>query len=177
MALEESQTVKLSLRLDARIHAAIQQEGRALGREIDEHIQRILTEYAIQQKLLDDATEKELKMKWSLVQRAVETARRICREGGFTPDITRNTFHTCMEDKQWAADYEAYVKDNPYKHGNPRKGPINKEIGLRIRAGIGGLVATSDGKPVKIAVDGEVIQSYTQMKWFDPDAVGPKPLT
>ncbi len=108
----------------------------------------------------------------SLVQRAVETARRICREGGFGPDITNKTFHACMEDKRWAADYECYVKDNPYKHGNPRKRQINKEIGFRIREGIGGQVTKlSNGKPAKTAVVGSIIQTFTPMESFKSDAV------
>jgi hypothetical protein len=169
---EEFQAVKLSLRLDALIHAALQKEGQAKGREIGEHIQRILTEHAIHQKLLDDATGMEYKMMWSLVHRAVETARRICRDGGFATDITLKTFQKCMEDKLWAAEYESYVKDNPYKHGNPRKSPINKEIGFRIREGIGGkVVKLSNGKPAKTPVVGEIIQSYTPMGSFNSDAV------
>jgi hypothetical protein len=172
MTLKESQAVKLSLRLDARIHTAIQKDGRAKGREIVEHIQRILAEYAIHLKLVDDAVTKEFEMFWSLVDRAVETARRICRDGGFATDITHKAFLECMKDKQWAADYESYVKDNPYKHGNPRKRQINKEIGFRIREGIGGQVAkSSDGKPAKTPVVGSIIQSYTPMKSFNNDAV------
>ena len=172
MAQEQTQSVKLSLRLDAPIHTAIQQEGRAKGRLIDEHIQRILTEYVIRQNLLDDATGKEIEMKWSLVQRAVDAARRICREGGFAPDITNLAISACIADPQLFADYESYVKDNPYKHGNPRKGQINKEIGFRIRAGIGGQVAKrSDGKPAKIPVVGSIIQSCTEMESFKNDSV------
>lgn len=170
--MQEPQAVKLSLRLDAPIHAAIQEEARAQGREIDEHIQRILAEYAIRQNLLDDVTGKEIKMKWSLVQRAVDTARRICREGGFASDITNKTISACIADPQWFADYESYVNDNAYKNGNPRKGPINKEIGLRIRKAIGGQVAKRiDGKPVKTPVLGSIIQSYTEMESFDSNAV------
>jgi hypothetical protein len=168
---EEVQAVKLSLRLDAPIHAALQKEGQAKGREIGEHIQRILTEHAINQKLLDHETTKDYETAWSLVHRAVETARRICRDGAFASDITLQTFRQCMEDKSWAADYESYVRDNPYKHGNPRKA-INKEIGLRIKERIGGqVVKMSNGKPAKTPVVGEIIQSYTPMESFNSDAV------
>jgi hypothetical protein len=111
-------------------------------------------------------------MRESLVQRAVATACRIKRDDGFAPDITLKVFSACMADKLWAADYETYVKDNPYKHGNPRKGAINREIGARIRKGIGVQVAKlSDGKPAKIPVSGSIIQSYTEMESFDSDAV------
>jgi hypothetical protein len=173
MEMQDTQkAVKLSLRLDSRIHTAIRDDGRARGREVVEHIQRILAEYAINLKLVDTTTTTEVELFWSLVDRAVETARTICRNGGFTPDITHVTFLECMRDVRWAADYESYVKDNPYKHGNPRKSPINKEIGFRIREGIGGTVAkSSDGKPIKTAVVGSIIQSFTPMKAFDSKAV------
>lgn len=166
--MEESQSVKLTLRLDARIHAAIQNEGQTKGRDIGEHIQRVLTEYAINQHLLDEATGAEYEMKESLLDRVAQTALKIVRDGRFGPDIILQVVTECMDEKQFAADYEAYVKDNPYKHGNPRKSPINKEIGSRIRKVIGGKVAKlSDGKPAKIPVAGSIIQSYTKMKSFN----------
>jgi hypothetical protein len=170
--MEDSQAIKLSLRLDARIYAAIQKEAADEGQELGEHIQQIFLDYAIHQNLLDEASSKDLQMRQSLVDRAKETARRICREGGFGPHITGETFKKCMDDKQWAADYEFFVGDNPYKNGNPRKGSINKEIGFRIREAIGGkVVKASDGKPAKVQVADSVIQSYTPMETFDSDAV------
>jgi hypothetical protein len=58
----------------------------------------------------------------------------------------------------------SYVRENLYKHGNPRKNSINKEIGSCIRKAIGGQVTkSSDGKPIKIPVLGSVIQSYTEV--------------
>ncbi len=169
---EESQTVKISIRLDGPIYAALQTEGRGKGRDIGDHIQRILADHVIDQKLMDEATGIEYAMKESLIDRAVDTAIRIIREGRFGPDITYKTFGECMENKQWAEDYEAYVQDNPYKHGNPRKSPINQDIGSRIRKAIGGKVTKLDGKTAKTPVTGSVIQSYTPMVSFNSDAVG-----
>ena len=68
----------------------------------------------------------------------------------------------------WAEAYRAYVKDDIYKNGNPEKGPINREIGFRVRAGIGGFVEKGeDKKPKQTKVLGEIIQSYTPMKDFN----------
>jgi hypothetical protein len=170
--MEDSQPVKLSIRLDPRIYAAVQKEALAEGQELGEYIQRFFLDHAIHLNLLDKASSTELQMKQRLVDRAKETARRICREGGFGPDITDKTIRVCMADKQWAADYEFFVRDNPYKNGNPRKGSINKEIGFRIREAIGGIVVkASDGKPAKVQVADSIIQSYTPMVSFDSDAV------
>jgi hypothetical protein len=172
MSDEGAQAVKLSVRVDALIYTAIKQEAQAERREVTEHIQRILAEYAISKKLLEEAKAKEYQLMWSLVERAVETARKICREGGFESDITHKAIRVCMADKAWAEDYEKYVQDNPYKHGNRRKGPINKELGLRVRAGIGGTtIKVPDGKPAKVTVTGSIIQSFTPMENYTKSAV------
>jgi hypothetical protein len=172
MSHATSETVKLSLRLDSPVHAAIEKEAQAKRRELSEHIQRILAEHAISKKLLDAKKAAEYQLMWSLVARAVETARKICREGGFASDITHKAIQACMADGQWAADYQRYVQDNPYKHGNPRKGPINKEIGYRIKQGIGGIInRRRNGKPPKVTVTGSVIQSFTPMDDYTESAV------
>jgi hypothetical protein len=167
-----TQAVKLSLRLDAAVYAAIKQEALGEKREVTEHIQRILTEHAITKKLLDEAEAMKHQLMWSLIARAVETARKICREGGFESSITFKAIQACMGDKEWAGDYEKYVQDNPYKHGNPRKRQINTELGYRIKEGIGGLVLkTLNGKAAKVAVTGSVIQSFTPIENYNKSAV------
>jgi hypothetical protein len=172
MVDNRSNAVRLSLRLDAVLHDAIWREARSKGREVGEHIQRILAEHAIAERLVDEDTAADYTRMWSLVSRAVEAARSICREGGFGPDITHQAILRCMKDVKWATDYEEYVRDNAYKHGNPRKGPINKEIGFRIREGIGGVVLlTEDGKPTKMPVAGSIVQSFTVMQSHDPQMV------
>ncbi len=101
-------------------------------------------------------------------------ARQRCLDGRFSRAITVETFQDCAKDPVWAADYRTYVKDDIFKHGNPLKG-INREIGFRIRAAIGGHVETgADGKPVLEKVLGEVIQSYTPMRSFDRKIVEAK---
>jgi hypothetical protein len=159
---------KLSIRLDSEIHAALVRDAGENKRELGEHVQRILTEYALGRDLLSLEKARDLALFASLVSRAVAAAIRICRDGKFGPDITLKAIEACMADPSWAADYEALVRDNPYKHGNPRKASINKEIGYRIREAINGVVVkTAEGKPAKVAVNGAIIQSYTPMSDFD----------
>lgn len=134
---ELDHSVRISLRLDAAIYTALEKEALAERREVPEHIHRLLAKYVIDQQLLDAKKAAEYQLMWSLVERAVELARKIYRDGGFASDITYRTIQACMADEQWAQDYEKYVGDNPYKHGNPRKTPINQEIGYQIRKSIG----------------------------------------
>jgi hypothetical protein len=49
---------------------------------------------------------------------------------------------------------------------------INKEIGYRIREGIGGItIKAPDGKPAKKTVTGSIIQSFTPMESYTKSAV------
>jgi hypothetical protein len=162
--MKSEDTVKISLRLDPRIYAAIQNEAAAQGREVGEHMQRLFTEHAIGHNLVDEATTRELKLRDHLVLRAVKAGQTMLREEGFTPNIPEKTFKRCEADKLWLIDYEIYIGDNAYKRGNARKGSLNKEIGAAIRKGLGGIVAKDgDEKPIKVAVLDSIIQSYT--KW------------
>lgn len=69
---------------------------------------------------------------------------------------------------EWAAKYRFYVQDDIFKNGNPRKGPINREIGFRIRQAVGADVEKdSNGKPMMKKVLGQVIQSYTPFTSYD----------
>ena len=76
----------------------------------------------------------------------------------------------------WTEGYRAYVQDDIYQNGNPEKGPINREIGFRICAGIGGVVEKGDdGRSKTTKVLGEIIQSYTPMADFDQVTFKPQP--
>lgn len=107
-----------------------------------EHVQRILGEHVIRNQSIAAEEAKRIELTWSLVDGAAEVARDLCRNGEFDRDITFKAIKRCAEDRQWVDAYAAFVKDDIYKHGNPLKGPLNREIGARIRAGIGGTVVT-----------------------------------
>ncbi len=165
MSAEYIKAMKTSLRLDAPLHAAITQDAQTENREFSEHVQRILIHYAIGKGLLTQEQIDDYELLWRLVDEAVRMARKICCDGGFGPDITYRTIRACMENESWAAAYEKYVRDNPYKNGNPRKGPINKELGFRIKESIGGTaVMTSKNRPAKVSVSDSIIQSYTLLE-------------
>jgi hypothetical protein len=145
---------------------------KALRRDIYEHIQRVLAEHVIETKSLPSEEARMIELMWSLVDRTVDAAKAICREGGFNEDITLRAIERAKQDPRWIQDYATFVQDDIYKNGNPRKGPINREIGFRIREGIGATVIKDPaGKSATKKVLGEIIQSYTPMASFDPEAV------
>jgi hypothetical protein len=156
--------VKVSLRLDPRLFAAIEKHLEQ-GREISEVLTEIILQHALAQGWVDPALGEEFGLKKQLVAEAVETALALLRDQTVCPpDIINRAFDVCRAKKPWLTDYEKFVGDNPYRNGNPRKRLINREIGLRIRQGIGGEVDKIDGIPIKVPVTGSIIQSYTKMK-------------
>jgi hypothetical protein len=167
-----TEATRLVLYADLPLHAALFKDAANHGRDLNDHILRILGEHAVEKGLFGKEDSEEYRLHWSLIDRAAQAARRICREGGFDEHITRNAIEACMADSGYAADYEAYIRGNPYAHGNPRKA-VNKEIGRSIKTAIGAQVLRNeDGAPAKENVSGSVIQSYTKMISFDPAVVG-----
>jgi hypothetical protein len=141
-----------------------------------EIIQRATINSLMEDTFLEKVDADRIKLFWALVDRAVQAAQDICRAGRFANSITLDAIHDCMKDPaklagqpyNWTEGYRAYVRDDIYKNGNPEKGPINREIGFRIRAGVGGRVEIGeDRKPKTTKVLGEIIQSYTPMADFD----------
>lgn len=163
---------KVSQTLPTPVHDALSLEARLLGREPNEHIQRILIQHVINNETIAYEDAERLRLVQHVVDQCVWTARSICRDGDFSEDITLHAIQRCTRDPSWLRDYANCIEDDVYKHGNPLKGSINRTIGAQIRAGIGGTVKKdSNGKPMMKRVLGEVIQSYTLFDTFDSEAV------
>lgn len=156
------ETMKLSIRLDRPVYDAIAKEAKAADRTITEVVQSVLAEHACDVGSLDPKVIDDYRLMWGLIDEAVKKAHHIVQSQGLSSDITYKAIRACEADESWIKRYEKYVRDNPFKHGNPRKGTINKELGFRIVAGLGAFAAKKpDGKPVKVPVNGSIIQSYT----------------
>jgi hypothetical protein len=153
---------KHTLTLPDKVYEALAASAAKLGTEPNVLIQDLIVEHVIAAGTLDKETTEQIQAyKW-LVARAVQHAVEQCRQGHFSPSITAETFKACAEDAEWAAKYRFYVQDDIFKSGNPRKGPINREIGFRIRQALGAEVEKEpNGKPVLKKVTGHVIQTYT----------------
>ena len=128
---------KFSQSIPTPVYSALQRKAQELGRETHEHIQRVLTQHVIDQQTIATDDAERLKLTWHVVDQCVETAKRICRDGGFSEHITLEAIQHCTRDPSWLEDYARCIEDDVYKHGNPLKGPINRAIGAQIRAGIG----------------------------------------
>ena len=177
--------VKYTIPFTSIVNRALLEAATKKRMEPTEIIQRATINSLIEEGLIKKIDADRINLFWALVDRAVKAAQDICVAGRFARSITLDSIHDCMKDPaqlpaqpySWTEGYRVYVRDDIYKNGNPEKGPINREIGFRIRAGIGGIVETGDdGKPKTVKVLGEVIQSYTPMADYDrvafPSQVG-----
>jgi len=168
--------IKYTIPFTSVVNAALLRAAAAERMEPTEIVQRATINSLIKDGFIEEEDADRIKLFWALVDRAVQAAQDICRTGRFASSITLDAIHDCMQDParladqpyNWTDGYRAYVRDDIYKNGNPEKGPINREIGFRIRAGIGGEVEKGDDKkPKTTKVLGEIIQSYTPMADFD----------
>lgn len=166
---------KYTVPFAAATNAALTRAAADERMEPTEIIQRATINSLIQSGYLDKTEADRIRLFWRLVDQTVAAAQQICREGKFSSSITLDAIRRCMKDPAWLDGYKVYVKDDIFKNGNPEKGPINREIGFRIRAGIGGIVEkNTDGKTKTVKVLGEIIQSYTPMAAYDQAAFPPK---
>jgi hypothetical protein len=85
------------------------------------------------QKVLEDFIDR----RW-LIDRVKEAAMSLCRSGQFASSLISDAIVQCEGDPEWAARYTAYVRDDMYKHGNPRK-DINRDFGWHIIRSVGGV--------------------------------------
>ena len=175
MATDTSTTaIRVTVPFAPAVYDGLKRGAEQDRRELTEYIQRAVIEHLMEKGLLEKAEEDRIRLMWKLVDQAVAAAQKICREGGFTAAITLNAIQACMKDPNWVSGYREFVQDDIYKNGNPRKGVINREIGFRIRAGIGGeTVKGADGKNASAKVLGEIVQTYTPMADFDRAQFGP----
>lgn len=169
-----SPAFKYTVPFTAAANTALARAAAVERMEPTEIIQRATINSLIQSGYLDETEANRIRLFWRLVDQTVAAAQQICREGGFSSSITLDAIRRCMKDSTWLDGYKVYVKDDIFKNGNPEKGPINREIGFRIRAGIGGVVEkNADGKAKTVKVLGEIIQSYTPMADYDRAAFVP----
>ena len=166
---------KYTVPFTAAANGGLMLAAKAERMEPTEIIQRATIRSLIASGYIKEEDADRIKLFWHLVDQTVAAAQDICRKGGFSSSITLDAIHQCMADPAWLDGYKTYVRDDIFKNGNPEKGPINREIGFRIRAGIEGVTERGpDGKAKTVKVLGEIIQSYTPMADYDRATFGPK---
>ena len=156
---------KHTLTLLNPLYAALKQSAENEGLEANEVIVRLIEDYVVSQGTLDAYTARRVELRRKLIKEVVKAAVAIRDEGKFAESITLDAISKCLKDDTWKSAYREYVEDDIFKGGNPLKGPINREIGFRIRAALDAeVLKEGSGKPRNEKVTGSIIQSYTPLK-------------
>ena len=117
-----------------------------------------------------DAERGELRQ-W-LLTKVVEAAQNLCRTGRFDSSLTLRAIRVCMEDPAWLSGYARFVGGDIYRRGGHLKRKINPDIATLVKASVGAEDQENEnGRPVTKKVKGEIIQSYTLFRSYDPKAV------
>ena len=153
-----------SISLPGWLNHAVQQAVAADGGEVSLIVHRALVPYLRDRGFLAQAEAERFELFWRLVNHVVLKAREIANNGKFPDTITLDAIHLAMKDEWWVTGYQTYIGADIYRTGIAEKGPINREIGFRVKEALGAQVKKdANGKAVTAKVLGEIIQSYTPL--------------
>ena len=160
-------TVKVSVRLDAVVHAILEVLARDDAISSEALIQRILTLHvtkcARKDGLVDPADIDRLEQEQRVIASVVRRACELDEQGAFDEQFTLTVIRDLMADPDFRADYETAIAGDAYQNGLPGKFPLNMNLGRFIKNAVPGAVPflDSNGKPRRMQVRNEPIQSFT----------------
>jgi hypothetical protein len=162
--MPEELTTKLSFRLNTAVFNALSMCAADEGYETMAYIQKVLSRRAVESgHMTPDAAAKTGAYE-KLFEIAVDRSRLLYKENLFCEDWTLTVFRHLMKDEEFRPAYEATIGGDAYDIGLPGKTPLNMYLGWYIKNAVGAVPkTTSDGKPVRVQVKNEPIQSYTQL--------------
>ena len=154
----------LSISLPAAIHRALQQTMAAQGCEASLIVQRALVPYLSDEGFFPEEAKRRFELFWKLVGHVVRKAQEIAKDGSFPESVTLDAINAAMKDDWWVDGYRDYIGTDIFRTGVAEKGPLNREIGFRVKEALGAQVRKDpSGKTANTKVLGSVIQSYTPL--------------
>jgi hypothetical protein len=155
----------VSVSLPGWLHHAVQQAVVADDGEVSLTVHRALVPYLEARGFLPRADAERFDLFWRLVNHVVLKAKEIAHDGQFPETVTLDAIHLAMKDDWWVTGYRTYIGADIYRTGIAEKGPINREIGFRVKGALGAQVKKdANGKVMTTRVLGEIIQSYTPLE-------------
>ena len=158
-------TANIALKLTPERRAAFAADAAKHKLDESSHATRIIEKYMLgEEGLLGADDKRDIPLEHRLIDQAADKAEDLWAKGA-PASVTYNAIEAVAADPTWIAEYEVLVRDNPYKHGNPRKQTINQNLGYYIKKRLRAKSVTKpDGKPVNVKVNSSIIQSYTPLK-------------
>jgi hypothetical protein len=154
----------VSVSMPGWLHQAVQRAVATDGGEVSLTVHRALVPYLKARGFLSQAEAERFELFWRLVNHVVLKAKEIAHDGKFPESITLAAIHMAMKDEWWVTGYQTYIGADIFRTGIAEKGPINREIGFRVKEALGAQVKKdANGKVMTAKVLGEIIQSYTPL--------------
>jgi hypothetical protein len=155
-------TTKLSFRLNTAVLNALTMCAADEGYEPMAYIQKVLTRRAIESGFMADDEALKTQAYEELFEIAVKHSRQLYKQIPFTEHWTLRVFQHLMKDDEFRPKYEMAIGGDAYGAGLPGKTPLNMYLGWYIKNAIGAEPKMgADGKPMRVQVKNEPIQSYT----------------
>jgi hypothetical protein len=155
-------TTKLSFRLNTAVLNALAMCAADEGYETMAYIQKVLTRRAIESGFMADDEAAKTQAYEKLFEIAVQRSRELYKEIPFSEQWTLLVFQQLMQHQEFRPKYEAAIGGDAYEAGLSGKTPLNMYLGWYIKNAIGAEPKIGpDGKPLRVQVKNEPIQSYT----------------
>ena len=160
-----TETEKFTINVNRDAMSAIRNEARHLGIEASALIQRAVHELAIRTGRMPQPTADLISAQYETIDSFVGLAKRLFEQDRFDEHFVLTVFNAAMEAPKLRSLYERAIGGDAYAVKLPGKTPLNMYLGWYIKNAVGAepkMEAT--GKPVRVQVRGEPIQSYTLLQ-------------
>ena len=161
--LAEEHTTKLSFRLNSSVYRALEKCAQVMGYETMAYIQKVLSSHAVSSGHMTDYDASKISSTDELIELAVKKSRTLYDHGLFTEDFVLTVFQHLMMDTEFRPKYEKLIGGAAFTSGLPGKSPLNMYLGWHIKNAVGADPKMMNGKPVRVQVKNEPIQSYTRL--------------
>ena len=161
--MSEEHTTKLSFRLNSAVYAALSKCAEANHYETMAYIQKVLSKHAVESGYMKTEEAEKVSAIEDIIDRAVQKSKELYKQGLFTEDFVLTVFQHLMTDTEFLPRYEKVIGGDAYTSGLPGKSPLNMYLGSYIKNAIGAHSKMMNGKPVRVQVKNEPIQSYTRL--------------
>jgi hypothetical protein len=174
--MSEDRSTKLSFRLDTAVYVALTKMAAIGGYEPMAYIQRVLAQHVLEKGRAHISEEDATRISDAdkIIALAVERSIKLYKQGLFTEDFILTVFRSLMSDPTSRAHYEKAIGGDAYALGLEGKSPLNMYLGWYIKNAIPADPKTlPNGKPERVPVKNEPIQSYTRLVKRANEDVGP----
>jgi len=163
--MTEELTTKLSFRVNTAVFDALSKCAEDNGYEPMAYIQKVLSKHAVESGNMSPDAETKVRAYDELFELAVEKSRALYKQQGlFDKDWNLTVFRHLMGDAIFRSKYEKTIGGDAYASGLPGKTPLNMYLCWYIKNAVNAVPETTpDGKPVRVQVKNEPIQSYTRL--------------